>query len=99
MKYGTIFGGNSSNSKLMFALQKRAAGIMAGVNTRNSSTSPFTRLDNLPLPYKYIFSLMNFVVDSREYFLLTNSAIHSVNPRNGDYLHKPTANFSCYQKS
>jgi hypothetical protein len=41
---------------------------------------------------------MNFVVNDEELFE-TNSAIRSVNPRKRDDLHKPIANFSCFQKS
>jgi hypothetical protein len=41
---------------------------------------------------------MNFVVNNQERFQ-TNSAMHSVNTRNMDHLHRPTAYFSCFQKS
>jgi hypothetical protein len=56
------------------------------------------RLEILPLPYKYIFPLMNFVVNNQEIFE-TNSAIHIVNTRNRDHLHRQIANLSCFQKS
>jgi hypothetical protein len=52
----------------------------------------------IPLPCKYTFTLMNFVINDEERFQ-TNSAIHSVNTRNMDHLHRPTANLSCFQKS
>jgi hypothetical protein len=52
----------------------------------------------LPLPYEYIFTLMNFVVNNQEHFQ-SNLAIHSVNTRNRDHLHRTTANLSCFQKS
>jgi hypothetical protein len=41
---------------------------------------------------------MNYVVSNEELFQ-TNSAIQSVNSRNRDLLHRPTANLSCFQKS
>jgi hypothetical protein len=41
---------------------------------------------------------MNFVVNNHEYFQ-TNSAIHCVNTMKRDYLQRPTANLSCFQKS
>jgi hypothetical protein len=41
---------------------------------------------------------MNFVVNNQEHFQ-TNSAVHSVNTRNRDHLHRPTAKLSCFQKS
>jgi len=56
------------------------------------------RLETLPLPCEYIFTLMNSVVNSQEHFQ-TNSAIYSVNTRNRDHLHRPIANLSCFQKS
>jgi hypothetical protein len=58
------------------------------------------RLEISPLPceYIYIYILMNFVVNNQEHFQ-TNSAIHSVNTRNREHLHRPTANLSCFQKS
>jgi hypothetical protein len=56
------------------------------------------RLEILPLLCDYIFTLMNFVVNNQEHFQ-TNSAIHCVNTRNRDHLHRPTANLSCFQKS
>jgi len=54
------------------------------------------RSETLPLQCEYIFTLMNFVVKNRERFY-TNSAIHSVNTRNMDHLHRPTANLSHLQ--
>jgi hypothetical protein len=41
---------------------------------------------------------MNSILNNQE-FLQTNSAIHSVNTRNRDHLHIPTANLSRFQKS
>jgi hypothetical protein len=52
----------------------------------------------LPLPCEYTFTLMNFVVNNQEHFQ-TNSAIHNVNTRDRDHLHRPTGNLSCFQKS
>jgi hypothetical protein len=51
-----------------------------------------------PLPYWYIFTLVNFVVINQEHFQ-TNSAIHSVKTRNKDHLRRPIAKLSCFQKS
>jgi hypothetical protein len=41
MRYGIIFGGSSSNSKMIFTLQKRLVRIMAGAKPRYSCRSPF----------------------------------------------------------
>jgi hypothetical protein len=81
MKYGIIIWGNSPNSILIFALQKRNVRIMADAGA----------------PCACISSLTNFVIDNLEYFL-TNLAVHNVNTRNRDHLHRPIANLSCFQK-
>jgi IS1 family transposase len=98
MKYGIIFWGNSPNSKMIFTLQKRTAGIIAGVKSRNSCRNLLMSSEILPLPCEHMFTLMNFFVNNQEHFQ-TNSAIHSVNTRNRGHLHRPTANLSCFQKS
>jgi IS1 family transposase len=98
MKYGIIFRGNSPNSKLIFTFQKRTVRIIAGVKSRTSCRNLFMSLESLPLPCEYIFTLMNSDVSNQEHFQ-TNSAIHSVNIKNRDHLHRPTANLSCFQKS
>jgi hypothetical protein len=82
---------------MIFTLQKRIARIITGVRARNSCRNLFMRSEILPLPCEYIFTLMNFIVNNKEHFQ-TNSAMHSVNTRNRDHLHKPAANFSCFQK-
>jgi hypothetical protein len=98
MKYGIIFWGNSSNSKIIFTLQKRTVRIIAGVKYRTSCRNLFMSLEILPYPCEYIFTLMNFVLNNQEHFQ-TNSAVHSVNTRDRDHFHRPTANLSCFQKS
>jgi hypothetical protein len=98
MKDGTILGGNSSNSKTIFTLQKKIVRLMAGVKPRNSCRNLFKRSEILALPCEHIFSLMNFIVNNREHFQ-TNSAVHSTNTRNKNQLHRSIANLSCFQKS
>jgi hypothetical protein len=63
MKYGIIFLGNSSNSKMIFTLEKKTVRIVAGNKPRNSCSSLFKRLKTLSHPHGYIFSLMNFAVN------------------------------------
>jgi hypothetical protein len=87
MKYGTYFGGNSSNSKMIFTLQKKIVRIMAGAKPRNTCRSLFLRSEILTLPCECIFSSMNFVVNNQEHFQ-TNSATHSVNTRIGIATHR-----------
>jgi len=59
MKYGIIFWGNSSNSKMTFTLQKKVIRIMAGVKPRNSCRSLFKRSDILPL--QFVFKRYGFI--------------------------------------
>jgi hypothetical protein len=68
-------------------------------NSNNSCRSLFKRLEILALPCECMFSLMNFIVNNQEHFQTTrNSAIHRVNIRNKNQLHRPIANLSCFQK-
>jgi hypothetical protein len=98
MKYGIFLGGDSPNSKMIFTLQKRTVRIISGIKSRNACRNLFMRLESLPLPCEYKFTLINFVVNNQDHFQ-TNSAIHSVNTRNRDHHHKQTANLSYFQKS
>jgi hypothetical protein len=41
---------------------------------------------------------MNFILNNQKHFQNT-SAIHSVNTRNKNQLHRPIVNLSCFQKS
>jgi hypothetical protein len=50
IKYGIIFGGNSSNSGRIFTLQKEIIRIIAGAQTVTSCRSLLKELQILPLP-------------------------------------------------
>jgi hypothetical protein len=71
---------------------------MVGALPRTPCRNLFKKLEILPVPWQYIFSLMNFFVNNQENFQ-TNSSVHSINARNKHLLHRPTANLSCFQKS
>jgi hypothetical protein len=87
------FWGNSLNSKMIFTLQRRTVRIIAGVKSRTSCRNLFVSSEILPVAWEYIFALMNFVVNNQEHFQ-TNTAIHSVNTRNRDHVHRRTTNLS-----
>jgi hypothetical protein len=97
IKYRIIFRGNSSNSRNIFALQKKIR-IMVGAHPRTPCRSLLKKLEILPVPCQYIFSLMNFFVNGQDNFQ-TNPSVHSINTRNKHHLHRPIANLSCCQKS
>jgi hypothetical protein len=64
VKYGIVFWGNSPNNKI-FTLQKRTVKIITGVKSKYSCRNLFMRIDISPLPCKYIFSLMNSVINNQ----------------------------------
>jgi hypothetical protein len=68
IQYGIIFGGNSSNSRKIFTLQKKIIRIMVGAHPRTQCRNIFKKLEILPVTCQYIFSLMNFFVNNQENF-------------------------------
>jgi hypothetical protein len=98
IKYGIIFWWNSTDADQVFILQRRIIRITAGVGPRSSCRGLFKKLDILPVPCQYIFSLMMFVVDNEDNFQI-NLSIHGVHTRNKTQRHRPIANLSCFQKS
>ena len=97
VKYRIIFWGNSSNSKKIFTLQKKIIRIMVGAYP-TTSCRLFIKVEILPVPSHYIYSLMNFFVSNQENFQ-TNSSIHTIITSNKHHLHRPSPNLSCFQKS
>ena len=63
MSYGLIFWGNSTKSKCVFKLQKRAIRIIMGARNNDSCREFFKILKILPLSAQYIYSLLMFVVN------------------------------------
>jgi hypothetical protein len=85
-------------SKKVFTLQKKSVRIMVDIKPQHSCRGLFMRLQILPLPSEYIFSLLYFIINNLEHFQI-NSAVHGVNTRNKHHLHRPLANLTCFQKS
>ena len=96
MTYGIAFWGNSSDSKDIFILQKKAIRIITGVKPRESCKNLFRKLQILPMPCEYILSLLLLVIKCHQFKI--NSDIHSVNTRNKKNIHIPTSNLTCFQK-
>jgi hypothetical protein len=71
---------------------------MVGALPRTSCRRLFKKLEILPVPSQYIYSLMNVFVNNQENFQ-TNSSICNINTRNKHHLHRPTANLSYFQKN
>jgi hypothetical protein len=64
---------------------------------RDYSRILLKKLKILPLMTQYILSLLIFVVNNRDQFLI-NSEIHNINTRQNSNLHLLLANLDIYQK-
>jgi len=74
--YGIIFWGNSTSSSLFFfLLQKKIVIIMIGLLPKFSCRGFFRKVDILPFPCLYIFSLMLLVLHNFNNSH-TNSPVH-----------------------
>jgi hypothetical protein len=71
---------------------------MFGAQPRTPCRSLFKKLEILPIPCQYIFSLTKFILNNQENFQ-TNLSIHSIDNRNKHHLLRPNANLSSFQKS
>jgi len=97
MTYGLIFWGNSHYSSIIFRLQKRIIRIIVGIRGRDSCREHFKKLKILPLQSQYILSLLLFVINNMDYFMI-NSEIRNINTNTELNLHQPISNLSAYQK-
>jgi hypothetical protein len=98
LRYGIIWGGNSTNSKKSFITsQKRIIRIIVATIRRASCRESFKKFGILPLVNEFLLSLLSFVVDNMKEFQ-TNSDIHSISTRYRYNLHVPNTNFSKYEK-
>jgi hypothetical protein len=71
--------------------------IMMALSVRCSCRGLFKKLDILPVPCEYIFSLMMFTVTNLDNFQ-TNSVVHGMNTRAKHQMQRPTMNLSCIYK-
>ena len=95
----SYFGGNSSQSPVIFKMQKRVIRVIMGMGTgyRESRRGLFKELKILTLSSQYILSMLLFVVHNREY-LDPNSTYHNFNTRQKNYLHLPHVSLTRYQR-
>ena len=97
MSYGIIIWGNSCHSTQIFWMQKRVIRTITGFATRDFCRTVFKKLKILPLLLQYMLSLLIFVFNNRDKFLI-NSEIHNINTRHSANLHLLSANLDIYQK-
>jgi hypothetical protein len=91
-----IFWGHTTPSARVFRLQKRIVRIMTGSRTKDSYRKLFTKLEILPLPSFYIFSLLRFVIKNKELFI-TNEETRSYGTRQCTDLHYPSVKLKKFQ--
>jgi hypothetical protein len=97
MDYGLIFWGDSSYSCKIFSAQKKVIRLIMGCRSRDSCHNLFKKLRILPLKSQYTFSLLLFVVNNKDQFIV-NSENCRINMRQSTNLHLPQANLATYQK-
>jgi hypothetical protein len=68
MSYGILFCGNSSHSLVIFKMQKRVIRLIMECCYKESYGELFKALKILTLSSQYIFSMLLFVVNDRDYF-------------------------------
>jgi hypothetical protein len=79
-------GGNSSCRRTIFKIQKRIVRVITNSQNRDSCWGLFKKLNILSLQSQYIFSLLLFVINSRDLYK-SNFEIHGINTRYNTYLH------------
>jgi len=89
---------NSHLSANIFKIQEKTIKLITNNGMRYSCRQLFKKLQILPLPTQYTFSLLVFVNKNRELFL-SNSAVHDMNTRFKHDLHLTSTNFTLAQKS
>jgi len=97
MSYGIIFWGTSPYSNNILRIQKRIIRIITNSSKRESCRQLYKQQQILTVYGQYIYSLLMFVVKSREVFSL-NSDIHDRNTRYNLNLHFPTTNLKLVQR-
>jgi len=94
--YGIMFWGNSSHSSVIFKMRKRVIGIIMGYGYKESCRELFKEWKTLPLSSQYMFSLLLFVVNNRDYFV-SNSIYYNKNTGQRNDLHLPQVPLALYQ--
>jgi hypothetical protein len=98
VKYGIIYWGNTRDSHKVFLMQKKIVRITMGVGPTHSCRDQFKKLEILPIPCVYLLSLMTFVVNNYDKFLVNNS-LYTISTRNNDHFHIPVSHLLSYQRS
>jgi len=91
MTYSLLFWGNLPESIKIFRLQERIIRLMKGSRRRDSYTTLYFNLENLPLPSQYLLSLLLFKIRNKNLFLV-NSETYRTDTRQHANFHQPSVN-------
>lgn len=97
MSYGIIFWGTSPYSDNILLIQKRILRIITNSSKYESCRHLYKQQQILTLYGQYIYSLLMFVVKSKEIFS-PNSDVHDINTRYNLNLHFPSTNLKLVQR-
>jgi hypothetical protein len=81
----------------MFKIQKRVIRVITNLWRSDSCRELFKQLDILLLQSQYIYSLLLFINNNKDEFVL-NSQVHRTDTRQNSNLHLPQANLTIYQR-
>jgi hypothetical protein len=95
IKYGIIYWGNTPDCHKVFLMQKEITRMM-GVGPTHSCHDLFKKLEILPIPCVYLLSLMSFVMNNCDKFLI-NNLLYTIGTRNNDPFHVPVSRLLSYQ--
>lgn len=98
MSYAILAWGQAANWPRIFALQRRAIRVVAGLGYRQDCRADFAVLDILTFPSLYIYHLLIFARENIDRYP-TNDAYHSYNTRRGSDLQIPFFRLTKSQKS
>lgn len=98
LRYGIIFWGNSTSSKRVFILQKRAIRNMFNLKFRQSCKSTFISNNILTFPCLYIFETLKFVRMNLDDFLRQDTH-HNYNTRFGYNLQHNMHRLALYESN
>lgn len=67
-KHEKNFEGNLSDGNRILTMEENIFGIVVGAKPRISCRKLFQKLEIVPFPSEYIFSLMNFITNNQEFY-------------------------------
>lgn len=98
LSYAILAWGQAADWPRIFALQRRAIRVIAGLGFREDCRADFAALDILTFPSLYIYHLLIFARENIDGYP-TNDSFHSYFTRNGSDLQIPFFRLSKSQKS